>query len=59
MEDKTLETLVVAQVVTLAHQIKMAKAAKGSRTTDTCVGDAIGLIKEQRAEVLRKLAEIR
>nr|WP_223964945.1 hypothetical protein [Burkholderia diffusa] len=59
MEDKSLEMLLVAQVVTLAHQIKEAKARRGTTTTDTCVGDAIRMIQNQRAEVLRKLAETR
>ncbi|KFC08488.1 hypothetical protein GTGU_01405 [Trabulsiella guamensis ATCC 49490] len=59
MDNNTLETLLVAQVATLAHQIKQAKAAKGISTTDTCVGEAVRLMANQRSEILRKLAETR
>lgn len=59
MDNNTLETLLVAQVATLAHQIKQAKAAKGISTTDSCVGEAVRLMANQRSEILRKLAEIR
>ncbi|WP_159074578.1 hypothetical protein [Yersinia massiliensis] len=59
MDNDTLETLLVAQVATLAHQIKQAKAARGTTTTDTCVGEAVRMIKNQRPEILRKLCETR
>ncbi|MDT1012386.1 hypothetical protein IHE26_07780 [Plesiomonas shigelloides] len=59
MDNDTLETLLVAQIATLAHQIKQAKAARGTTTTDTCVGEAVRLIKNQRSEILRKLSETR
>lgn len=59
MDNSTLETLLVAQIATLAHQIKQAKAAKGTSTTDSCVGEAVRLMTNQRSEILRKLAEIR
>ncbi|EDU1815146.1 hypothetical protein ABDJ74_001873 [Salmonella enterica] len=59
MDNSTLETLLVAQVATLAHQIKQAKAAKGTSTTDSCVGEAVRLIANQRSEILRKLSETR
>lgn len=59
MDNNTLETLLVAQVATLAHQIKQAKAARGISTTDTCVGEAVRMIKNQRSEILRKLSETR
>ena len=59
MEQKTLETLLVAQIVTLAFQIKADKKAHGTTTTSTCVRDAIKLIQQQRPEVLQRLAENR
>lgn len=57
MDDRMLETLFVAQVVTLAHQIKLDKAARGVMSHDTYICDAIRMISMQRTEVLRILDE--
>lgn len=59
MENKAIENLLVAQVATLALQLKQAKANKGMSTTDNCIGEAVRLIQQQRDQILRMLSETR
>lgn len=55
MENKDLlETLLVAQVLTLAKAIE---AKKGGYKSDHFVGDAVKEISQRRAEVLQLLAQ--
>ncbi len=58
MEHKELlETLLVAQVLTLAKAIEAEKREKGSSSTDHFLGDAIKEIARQRASILQRLAQ--
>jgi hypothetical protein len=57
-ETKTLmESLLVAQVLTLAKAISAEKALKGSVSTSGYVPEAVALIAQQRAGILQRLAE--
>lgn len=57
MENKDLlETLLVAQVLTLAKTIE---SAKGGYKSDHFVGDAVKEISQQRASILQALAQTR
>ncbi len=58
MEHKELlETLLVAQVLTLARTIEIQKNEKGMSSTDHFVGDAINEIARQRGGILQRLAQ--
>ncbi len=61
MENQTelLETLLVAQVLTLAHHLKAEKARHGLTSTSDFTQEASRLIAQKRADILRKLAETR
>lgn len=52
-----LDTLLVAQVLTLAKAIEAEKRAKGSSSTDNYIPDAIRLIQNQRDKILARLAQ--
>lgn len=56
MEKELLETLVVAQVLTLARTLE---AAGNMAKSDHYVGDAIREICDQRAAILQRLGQIR
>jgi hypothetical protein len=57
MENKELlETLLVAQVLTLAKTIENTK---GGYKSDHFVGDAVKEIAQQRASILQALAQTR
>lgn len=58
MEKELLETLLVAQVLTLAQSIEAEKRANGSSSTDHYVGEALNRISRERSQILRRLAEI-
>lgn len=55
-ETELLQTLLAAQVLTLAH---VMEAAGGMHKSDHYLGDAISAIARQRADILRRLAESR
>jgi len=58
MDDKRLfEDALVAGVLVLAQQIKLAKAAKGTHTTSDCVSDAVSLIRQKRSAILQQMRE--
>lgn len=57
MEKELLETLLVAQVLTLAQVIETRKNAEGRSSTDHYVGDAIREIRLQRGVILQRLAQ--
>ena len=58
MENKELlETLLAAQVLTLAKTIEIQKSANGSSSTDHYLGDAIREIYRSRAGILQRLAQ--
>ena len=54
---ETLQTLLVAQVLTLAQTIEAAKALKGSTSSDHYVPEAVRLVAAQRAQILARLAQ--
>jgi hypothetical protein len=55
MEKELLETLLVTQVLTLA---KVMEAAGSSYKSDHYLSDAIREIRQQRAAILQRLAQI-
>lgn len=55
----SIETLLVAQVLTLAKAIEAEKRAKGSSSTDHYVPEAVQLIARERAQILQRLAQSR
>lgn len=56
MDDKhLLENIYVAQVLVLAKQIKAEKAAKNMSSSGDYTDDAVRLISEKRAGILRTL----
>jgi hypothetical protein len=59
MEQKTLETLLVAQVLTLAAELERVDKLRTNATSFGANYDqlAVGLIQRKRADVLQLLAE--
>ena len=53
----TLETLLVAQVLTMAKTIEAEKRARGSMSTDHYIPEAIALIARERSQVLARLLQ--
>jgi hypothetical protein len=49
---RLLEDLLVAQVISLATQLKMKKKSEGITSTSDFVSEAVALIKKKRAAVL-------
>jgi len=54
-----LETLLTAQVLTLAKAIEAEKRAKGSSSTEHYVPEAITLIRDKQTSILDRLARSR
>lgn len=60
MENKELlETLLVAQVLTLAKTIEIRENPPGASKSKDFIPDALRLLAQKKPEVLRLLAEIR
>lgn len=53
--DELLKNILAAQVITLAGQLKDRKKAGGTTTTSDCIDEAVRLLREKRADVLRSL----
>lgn len=53
----TLETLLVAQVLTLAKTIEAEKRAKGAMSTSHYIPEAITLIARERSQILARLLQ--
>lgn len=59
MEKELLETLLAAQVLSLAKAIEISKNMDGHShsSSDHFVGDAIREIRQQRSSILQRLAQ--
>ena len=52
---KTLDNILVAQVLILAKHIKAEKAAKGTTSTSDYTSEAIRLISQKKDQILEAL----
>ena len=58
MDDtQLLKNIFTAQVLILANQIKAEKKAKGTTSTSDFTAEAINLIEQKRAQILRTLRQ--
>lgn len=57
MDDRLIETIAVAQVLTLAKALKAEKEANGVRSDSNYIKDAVRLIQKEAHSVLQILSQ--